>query len=188
MFFVIILTKSKKNLVISEKWIYNFDSTRALNNGIDKTVEYLVFYSNNSNRKPNFLAPISSHFREDIDFCYKANIVKPFGKINCVFPGILNINRWLCLCSLELEVNAADYSVARRSILPKSYKETRKRKVEKPIYPHDLIDPERREYITKIYDILNYLDAARDIGLFDDEELRDLQDAIDINHDDSDNN
>lgn len=95
MFLVIILTESKKNLVVSEKWIYDFDTTRALNNGINKTVEYLVFYSSDSNRKANFLAPISSDFREDIDFCYKANIVKPFGKMNCVFLCLLNIDCFL---------------------------------------------------------------------------------------------
>lgn len=80
MYFAIILCKSKKVLAVPEKWIYGLDAEHAANYGINKTEEYLIFYSNNQNKRANFFSPINEVFCPSADFCYKANILKTFGK------------------------------------------------------------------------------------------------------------
>lgn len=80
MFAVIILSKSKKKLVIPIKYVYSFDVTQSMNYGISHTKDHRVFYSKNFEGEPNFKLPLQDEFEEHKCACYQAKILHIFGK------------------------------------------------------------------------------------------------------------
>lgn len=54
MYFAIILVKSKIKLVVPVKHVYGLDLEKIWNCGIIKKDEYLIYFSNYDENKPNF--------------------------------------------------------------------------------------------------------------------------------------
>lgn len=223
MYFVSVTCLSKDILIVPSFWVYNFDVDRSLNHGIDKTDERLIFYSEHQNRKANFFAPIKKKFRSNIDCCYKAKIIKAFGKrsvlLNHVlfrpnlyqifqakyrrlvgssvnlngretiiiiyfvyyFLTLLSLRFFFCLL-LDSRYKAVEFASKKRNILPVNYKVFlgKKKQEVKSNPPHEFIDKERQEYICKLYDIVNYLGSAEAIGLFDDDEINEIRNIVDV--------
>lgn len=85
MYFVVILTQSKKKLVIPARYVYELDLPYALSFGVNKKVNHLVFYSQNEQDHPFFNAEIKETFNELESGCYFARIIRCFGKNLYVF-------------------------------------------------------------------------------------------------------
>lgn len=81
MYFGIFLIESKQNILIPLKWIFGFDVNYLLNNGVDTTEVYLVYYAKYLNKNANFLAQIRHQFdsNDAEGSCYYGKIFKIFG-------------------------------------------------------------------------------------------------------------
>lgn len=80
MYFYVVLTKSKKQLIVPAHRILGFNVSASMNFGLNKKVDHLVFYSPDQNIDPVFTAQVQSNFDEAKDACYLARIVRCFGK------------------------------------------------------------------------------------------------------------
>lgn len=81
MFANILLKNSIKNLAIPVKWINKINLIDLMNNSINLSQTYIVFYCKRK-REPDFTLPVKITFCDEEDFaaCYEAHILKFFGK------------------------------------------------------------------------------------------------------------
>lgn len=84
MFLAIILKVSKKRLVVPARWIKGFEQNVEpnYNFGVQKTQDYIVFYSDDRTHVPNFdiKQVINDEFDTTNDSYYSANILYVFRK------------------------------------------------------------------------------------------------------------
>lgn len=79
MYFGVFLINAKRNILVPMKWIFQLNVNHIVNNGLNSTEEYLIFYSKDLSKGANFLAPIGDRFTQE-DACYYGKIFKVFGK------------------------------------------------------------------------------------------------------------
>lgn len=82
------LVESSKNVVIPMKFVYSMQRWAAYNRSINSNHKYLIFFSPDFNKNPNFYAPKRRLFNDSVDACYHARLLKCFGmlkKINCEY-------------------------------------------------------------------------------------------------------
>lgn len=80
MHIVVCLEDSVENVVIPVKWLQKVDLVDTANNAVNQLKSAVVFYCNDSSRQPDFSLPIKRGFQPDEPSCYKARIVKFYGK------------------------------------------------------------------------------------------------------------
>lgn len=71
----------KKTVVVPANFIYQLDSAKTFNNGINRNQVHLMFWSQNQTKQPNFNLPISMQF-SSIDACFDVKIQRAFGMYN----------------------------------------------------------------------------------------------------------
>lgn len=80
MYFYVVLTKSKKQLVVPLQWIFAINMSASISEGVNKKIDHLIFYSPNENVDPVFTSQIQEDFDVTKNACYHARIVRCFGK------------------------------------------------------------------------------------------------------------
>lgn len=93
MFAVITVEKSLEVRVIPVHWIKGFDLISSINHGVNCAETHVVFYCDDTNKQPNFSAPIFASISSTSVGCYLARINKFFGKMFCLFLKFSRINR-----------------------------------------------------------------------------------------------
>lgn len=68
------------NVAIPMKYIFTFRRWAAYNRRINRNQLYLIFYSKNFDRNPNFHLEKRNTFSAEIDGCYLAKLLRCFGK------------------------------------------------------------------------------------------------------------
>lgn len=86
MFFVVKIKHTTTQLILPIQWISNLKIGRLLNYGINKKKTFLMFYSEDGKKEPNFSLKIFSA-EMDSDFCFYGNIIKGFGKCHFIFTS-----------------------------------------------------------------------------------------------------
>lgn len=84
MFFIVNISELKKKIIVPSKWIkdLNVDLVKIFNYGISyiKNKSFIVFVSENFDDEPNFNLESTAVFNIRRPSCYKANLLKCFGK------------------------------------------------------------------------------------------------------------
>lgn len=80
MYFYVVLTKSKKKLVVPAQWVFGINVPASMNYSVNKKVDHLIFYSPNQNSDPVFSSQVEDDFDESKNACYHARICQCFGK------------------------------------------------------------------------------------------------------------
>lgn len=78
MFFVVKIKNFGDKLVVPAQWVNNIKLSRALNYGLNKNKTYLMFYSSNDKKEPDFTLNIQGNIIQE-DFCFFGNILKSYG-------------------------------------------------------------------------------------------------------------
>lgn len=73
-----------KLVVIPMKFVYTLNRWQAYNRRINRNQTYLIFYSENYNQNPNWYADVRNVFVNTVEACYHANLLKCFGKTECI--------------------------------------------------------------------------------------------------------
>lgn len=81
MFYHVILIGDKKNLCIPSSWVFNVDIVKSFNSGVNRNEKKRIFFSQHSERTPNFLLPLKSEYDANEDGCYLAKIKSAFRSI-----------------------------------------------------------------------------------------------------------
>jgi hypothetical protein len=74
----IIGSETNTRLCIPIQWISNINMSRLLNYGINKKKVFLMFYSSQAVKEPNFSLPRVQE-QMDEDFCFHGKIIKSCG-------------------------------------------------------------------------------------------------------------
>lgn len=79
---LVILVESKEKIIIPLKWVHNESSDLSwiINWGIKRSRDRKIFFSNNENDEPNFGLAMRAKLCYTEAACYKARIIKSFGK------------------------------------------------------------------------------------------------------------
>lgn len=82
MYFVVKIKSSQpeSKFIIPVQWILGINIARVLNYGINKRKTYLMFYSLNEKKTPDFSLEIRSQQSND-DFCFYGCVIEGYGKI-----------------------------------------------------------------------------------------------------------
>lgn len=80
LYIVVSLIDSKKHLVIPSNWIFGLNDVKVFNGCVLKYQTRLIFFSQDIRKIANFELPVQRVFMQDGDACYKAKILKSFGK------------------------------------------------------------------------------------------------------------
>lgn len=91
----IIGSQNPRAVVVRKKWIYQFNETLTMNNGMRKNKKHIVFYSNNINAEADFSLPLKQTLDESSDACYHAKLYRFFGKSN-KFYFISHVEEAVC--------------------------------------------------------------------------------------------
>lgn len=74
------LVKYKKNVLIPYRYCKTFDVAAAINEGLNRNRNHVIFYSTDLTREANFELPVDTELDLNADGCYWAKIVKCFSK------------------------------------------------------------------------------------------------------------
>lgn len=74
------LIDCQQNVVIPMKYVYTLCRWLAYNRRINRNQIYQIFYSQDTNKSPNFLLGIRRNFTNSVDACYRAQLLKCFGE------------------------------------------------------------------------------------------------------------
>lgn len=81
MYFGAHLTAQKKNVLIPDYWIANFNWEKSINEGLNRNENHLIFFSSDLAKDPDFSMPASkSSFDPTVDKCYFGKLVRAFSK------------------------------------------------------------------------------------------------------------
>lgn len=112
-----------KLIAIPMKYIYTMNRWHAYNRRINRNQTYLIFYSENHNKTPNWYLNVRNVFSRTVEACYHARLLKCFGKWpnfhNLTFrEKISHLTERYFLGTLD---DANDYITRRRNIPPALY-------------------------------------------------------------------
>lgn len=81
LFYCAVLLKSKQNVVLPAKWCPKLDIAEAMNEGLNRNKNHLIFYSKDVTMELNFEMPVNEEHTSNLesDGCFWAKIVKIFG-------------------------------------------------------------------------------------------------------------
>lgn len=121
--FAAIYLDSQRNLVIPLRWIFSFELKKWVNDGINPSSQYKIFFSQDANETPNFSLPINVGEFYGQTGCYIAQIRKLFGKfIYKFFLWNDNVSfRIILFKDSNDEAEAKNFCERQRDIMPKSY-------------------------------------------------------------------
>lgn len=74
------LIGSSKIIVIPAKFIYKLSLSKTFNYRVNRNQPHLIFWSEDFQDQPNFQLPIAATFNHDHEGCYRAHLLKAFGK------------------------------------------------------------------------------------------------------------
>lgn len=74
------LIGSPKIIVIPTKFIYKLSVSKTFNYRVNRNQPHLIFWSEDHQDEPNFQLPIAATFNHDHKACYRAYLLKAFGK------------------------------------------------------------------------------------------------------------
>lgn len=77
---VVHLVDAGLNVAIPMKYVFTFRRWAAYNRRINRNQLYLIFYSKNFDRIPNFHLKKRNTFSDETDGCYHAKLLRCFGE------------------------------------------------------------------------------------------------------------
>lgn len=81
-FLVSLKTETKTTIIVPLKWIYSLDIIKLLNYGVlvQKKIDVLVYFGTNLKDEPDFNCKVLEIFDLNRSACYRATIIRGFGK------------------------------------------------------------------------------------------------------------
>lgn len=72
-------------MVIPDYWCDSFDLAKEINEGLNRNINHLIFYSPDLTKEPDFSLPVlKEKFDADKDRCYFGKIIRAFSKKHVV--------------------------------------------------------------------------------------------------------
>lgn len=81
LFYNVILVKYKKNIIIPSHWCKTIDIAEAINEGLNRNKNHVIFYSKELTKEANFELAVDGALDLENDGCFWAKIVKCFSKL-----------------------------------------------------------------------------------------------------------
>lgn len=91
LFLACYLSLQRQKVIIPANYVYKLNFAKTFNNRINRNQDHLIFYSNNLLDVPKFTLTTSEDFDEHQTGCYKARLLKAFGKFSFFIDKNLKI-------------------------------------------------------------------------------------------------
>lgn len=80
LYFAAFLTDHNKNVLIPDFWCNDFDLAHSINSILNKNKNYLIFYSTDMNKSPDFSLPVRADLDLTTDGCHFGKILRAFSE------------------------------------------------------------------------------------------------------------
>lgn len=81
LYLVVHLNGLQKNVCVPDFWCDSFNLAQQINEGLNRNVNHLIFYSSDLTKEPDFSLPIlNGRFDDANDHCYFGKVIRTFSK------------------------------------------------------------------------------------------------------------